>query len=147
MNGSDYFKKEAKRKGKVWTRIQKRFEEIKAKADSAEFKTNFPKKAILLSAIFNAEDPSELVTALYKYYEAEKGFDDYYDTREFSSYAESTTFDIQHYFTDECYDIENYFTSDGEEEPDGLFLISDDDWFDLELGNLIESDYPEGWFD
>lgn len=147
MSKSSYFQEEAERKGEVWTRVQKRFKEIKAKADSAEFETKFPKKAILLSAIFNAEDPSELVTALYKYYEAEEGFSDYYDTREFSSYAESTTFDIQHYFTEECYDIENYFTSDGEEEPRGLFLILDDDWFDLGLDVLIESDYPAGWFD
>lgn len=147
MNKSSYFQEEAERKGEVWTRVQKRFKEIKAKADSAEFETKFPKEAILLSAIFNAKEPSELVTALYKYYEAENGFDDYYDTREFSSYAESTTFDIRNYFTDECYDIENYFASDGEEWRDGLFVISEDDWFDLGLDDLIESVYPAGWFD
>jgi hypothetical protein len=139
MSKSEYFKKEAERKEKSWIRVQQQFEKLKAKTcDTAEFEKKFPKQTKLLSSIFNAKDPAELATALYEYYEAENGFDDYYDTKEFGSYAESVSYDIENYFTDE----------DREEECEdkpayGQAIITDKDWGQLGLGDLIEGQCDE----
>jgi len=141
--GSEYFKEKAERQQRIWIEVQQQFENLKAKTcDSAEFQRKFPEQTKSLSAIFNAEDPGELATALYKYYEAEKGFDVYYDTKEFGSYAESVSYDIESYFTDEDREEES------EDEPTyGQAIITNADWDWLGLSDLIEGEFPDGWFD
>ena len=152
---SEYFKEKAERQHKIWTSVQQQLENLKAKTcGSAEFEKKFRGNAKLLYSIFDAKDPDELATALYKYFKEVVGFDDYYDTREFGSYAESNSYDIENYFTDEDYDIENYFTDEDEDDDEddeepawGLAIITNNDWNGLGLGSLIESEFPDGWFD
>ena len=140
--GSEYFKEKAERQQRIWIGVQQQFENLKAKTcGSAEFESKFPKQTKLLSSIFNAEDPGELAAALYEYYEAENDFDVYYDTKEFGSYAESVSYDIERYFTDEDREEE------GEDKPTyGQAIIAEDGWDRLGLSGLIEGEFPDGWF-
>jgi hypothetical protein len=148
---SGYFKEKAERQQKIWTRVQQQLENLKARACGSKFESKFQGNTKLLFSMFDAKDPAELATALYKYFEEVEGFDDYYDTGEFGSYAESVSYDIENYFTNEDYDIENYFTDeddkDVEEPAYGLAIITNEDWNGLGLGDLIEGGFPDSWFD